>query len=225
MRGNEAAARALSRLDADVARAVSGRSPVVLAFSGGLGSLLIAALARKRCDLHCVVVGTRGSADVEAARVAQKFLDYPVTVLRPPLRQALDLARQICASQPRVAPSEALSLLPLALVEARHPHALVLSGAGLTARTLTMVRALGDRASFAPGLRLRLPRSRRLPLVRMAEAAGLPESFVRAAPRTPLEGSGVGPILRAMAHRRHMSLPRLVLPVGTQGHGPRRPKP
>ncbi|HYM39665.1 MAG TPA: hypothetical protein VEY12_05920 [Thermoplasmata archaeon] len=193
-----------------MARVAAGRDEIVLAFSGGLGSLLIAALARKRCDLLCVVVGMRGSADVEAARVAQMFLDYRLAILRPSPSQALRAARRIAASGYPIPLAECLALVPLALVEARQPESLVLSGAGLTARTSSLRRALGEREALSPGLRLRLGGLGRRPLLRMAEAAGLPESFALAAPRSPLEGSGIGPVLRAMARRRGMSVPRLV---------------
>lgn len=205
-----AATEAVARLDREVARMLGTRDRAVLAFSGGLGSLLIAALARKRCDLLCVVVGFRGAADVQAAVVAQKFLDYSVAVLSPAPRGALQVAREIRAAEPGLSPFEAASLVPLALVEQGHPSARVLSGFGLTVRTPALRRALGHRGALSPGLRMRFSRSTRVPLFRMAEAVGLPESFVRAAPRTPPEGSGVGPALRALAHSREISLGRLL---------------
>lgn len=218
-----AATELVARLDADLARLLGDRDRAFLAFSGGLGSLLVAAVARKRCDLRCVVVGFRGAADVEAAMVAQKFLDYPVTVLRPTPRGAWRAARELRSSDPELSLSEVLALVPLALVEGRHPSARVLSGFGLTARTPALRRALHRREAPGPGLRLRFSRSTRLPLLRMAQAVGLPESFVRAAPRTPSEGSGVGPALRALARSRRVTLARLVASDGAADDNHERP--
>ena len=210
MRGDGRAARALSRLDAEVARAIQGRPRMVLAFSGGLASLVLAALARKRCDVTSVVVGFRGSADVQAALVAQSFLDYPVTVVRPTEAQVWKAAQGIRASSPYLPVLEVLDLLPLALVERSRSDQRVVSGFGLTARTATLRRALKVRTVSTPGFGLPAARSPRASLARLAAAAGLPESFILAAPRSPREGSGIGPILRARAHARHVSLARLL---------------
>lgn len=209
MRTDGPASRALVRLDAEVADAVGDLDRIVLAFSGGLGSLLVAAVARKRCEVRCVVVGLRGASDVEAARVAQKFLDYPIAVLQPSADGAWRMARAIRARHPDLPLSEVLAIVPMALVQKEHPRDPILTGFGLTARTPTLHHALGSDAARCPGLRLRISRSTRVPLLQMAEAAGLPESFVRAAPRSPLEGSGIGPALRALARSRKVPFARL----------------
>lgn len=220
------ASRALSRLDAAVARAVAGREEATFAFSGGLGSLVVAALVRKRCDLECVVVGTRGSADVEAAVVARDFLDHRLSVLRPTPSQALGTARSIAAAQPRLSLGEVLALVPLRLVEERYRPLPVFSGFGLTANGTALRRALASRSRWCPGLRLGIEGDTRAPLVRMAFAAGLPESFVRAAPRTPAEGSGIGPALRGLAHARHVSLTRFLASAGlVSDYQKRTPRP
>ena len=210
MRADGLTPRALVRLDAEIARTVAGRDRIVLAFSGGLGSLLVAALARKRCDLQCVVVGSRTSADVGAALVAQKFLDYPVTVLSPSAERARTVGRRIRSADPLLPLEDVLALVPLEFVEEHHPLEPVVSGFGLTARTPSLRRALESKAGRCPGLRLRVSHSTRVPLTRMAEAAGLPVSFIRAAPRSPLEGSGLGPALRALARSQRVSLDRLL---------------
>ena len=126
-----AAVRVLARLEAYMARAFEGRDRVVLAFSGGLGSLLLAAVARKRGAVECVVVGTRGAADVGAALVARDFLDYPVEVLQPSPRKVLSTARAIRAADPALSPPDVLSLVPLALVRERCGDEIVLSGFSL----------------------------------------------------------------------------------------------
>lgn len=210
MRREGAAARAVDRLDAAVAKAVAGVDEPILAFSGGLASLMVAALVRKRGDLRCVVVGLPGASDVEAAQVAHLFLDYPVSILRPTPTQALRAARSIAASDARLALSDVLALVPLALVEGRYSRRPVLSGFGLAARGAALRRALWPQRHRCPGLRSRAPAPTRAPLVRMAVDLGLPESFTLAAPRTPVEGSGIGPALRTLAHREGVSLPRLL---------------
>ena len=206
-----ALARTVAPLDAAVGRACEGRERVVLAFSGGLASLILAALARKRGDLRCVVVGTRGAADVQAAQVAKSFLDYPVEVMRPSPRRALTLARGIHAADPRLTLPEVLSLVPLAFVEERNAGEAVLSGFGLVPRSPVLRRRLEAATSRAPGLRgvfARAP-SRRMAL-RIASELGLPDAFARAPRRTPSEGSGIGPSMRAMGHARHASVSRLL---------------
>lgn len=66
------------RLEETIATLVSARDSVILAYSGGLASTLIAMIARKRCDLRCVVAGVESSPDVEAAKLAKCYLDYRV---------------------------------------------------------------------------------------------------------------------------------------------------
>lgn len=204
------ASRAVSRLDAAVGRAVAGDREPVLAFSGGLGSLVLAAMVRKRGDLRCVVVGFRDSADVQAARVAESFLDYRVSIVQPTRDQFVRVARSLSAAAPRLAVADVLSLIPLVLVEERYgPHP-VLSGFGLTARTAPLRDALAARRPWCPGLGRSVAGRTRAPLLRIAETVGLPQSFVLAAPRTPGEGSGIGPRLRDMAHARGVSLARFL---------------
>jgi hypothetical protein len=205
------AERLLRGLDADVARAVRGRDGVVLAFSGGLASLVLAALIRKRCDLRCEVIGLSRSADVEAAAVAEKFLDYPVRVVRPTAAQVLRAARSLASGVPAFPGSEALSLVPVVLVESRHPNGPVLSGFGLTWESPRVRSFLASRSVLFPGLRPRgaapPPRAR---LLGVADLLGIPESFSRAARRRPSEGSAIGPALRAAAHAEHASLDRFL---------------
>lgn len=210
MRRDRTGLQALERVDAAVARAVKAMDDPILAFSGGLGSLIVAAMARKRGDLRCVVVGFPGSADVEAAKVAQTFLDYPVSVFQPTTAQALRAARSLAASEPRLPLADILALVPLALVEGRYGPRPVLSGFGLTARSPALRRALQPRRRGCPGLATPAGGSTRAAAVRIAIALGLPEPFALAAPRAPIEGSGIGPALRALGHRERTSLPRLL---------------
>lgn len=211
MGAERAASILLRRLEKGVARATADEGRVILAFSGGLASLLVAATARKRVDVRCEVVGLPGSADAEAAAVAQSFLDYPVRSVCPTPRDVLRAARRVRSSNPRLTAAEAISLVPLALVEARHPRETILSGYGMTWGSRGVSRSLGARTSRHPGLDRRVSSApSRVTLLGVAELLGIPESFSRAARRSPAEGSGVGPSLRALAHAEHTTVPRLL---------------
>jgi len=203
------AERLLRRLDCDVQRAVAGQDRMVLAFSGGLASLILAALVRKRCDVVCEVVGLRGSADAESAGVAEKFLDYAVRTVRPSPTWVLRSARAIAATDAALSAAEVLSLVPLVHVEARHPRERVLSGFGLTWESPRTRSFLRSRSALLPGIQARtvVPRTR---LLGVADLLGLPESFSREARRSPAEGSGIGPAIRALAHAEHASVARLL---------------
>lgn len=204
----------LRRLDRELARTVPPRGPVVIAYSGGLASLLLAALIRKRAEIHCEVLGLPGSADAQAAVVAETYLDYPVHVVRATPAQVLRSAQRLVA-QDAMPPESAVSLVPLALIEARHPRTRVVSGFGLTWDSPPVRAFLDSDRSLSPGLRARgvapPPRSQ---LLAIADLLGLPEAFSRAARRRPAEGSAVGPLLRAAAHAQHTSLDRLLRGLG-----------
>ena len=208
------AARLLARLEADVARSSRDQDAAVLAFSGGLASLVLAALARKRVELQCVVVGTRNAADVAAALVARDFLDHRVEVLMPTVSEVLDLARTIRSSDPRLAAPDLLSLIPLALVAARSPDRPVFSGFGLCPRSPAVRRHLLATSVRSPGLGRRTPALPRSLLVRVARELALPDGFTGASRRIPLEGSGIGPALREAGHARHASVGRLLVLPG-----------
>ncbi len=203
--------RTLSRLDADVQRAFKGRDRIVLSYSGGLASLVLAAIARKHGDVHCVVVGTRGAADVEAALVANSYLDYPVDVLRPSPSSVLRTARGLRAADPRLSLADVESLVPVTLVAERWPQECLLSGFGLSPRTRALERHLLGAGLRPPGgwVVAGDARSRRA-VLGLADLLGLPSSFSRTARRSPSEGSGIGPTLRALGHARHRSVERLL---------------
>lgn len=203
--------RLARRLDTALAAAFADRDRVVLAFSGGLASLVVAALARKRGPLDCVVVGTRGAADVQAAVVARSFLDYRVEVLCPSPAAILRAARSLAAAHPSLSREDVLSMVPLTLVEERHGRDLVLSGFGLSPRSVPLHRLLAAARTLAPGLPAASHGSppRRV-LLRLAEELAIPDAFRLGPRRTPAEGSGVGPALRALGHARRASVDRLL---------------
>ncbi len=213
MRLDRPAAQLLKRLDADVASAFLGHEHAVLAFSGGLGSLILAAVARKHTEITCVVVGFPGSADVQAAVLAGKFLDYPVRIVRPTATKALHTARAIRLSDSRLSALDALSLVPLFLARARYPRDSMLSGFGLTWESPSVRRFLASTTAVIPTLRASettaIPRVR---LLAIADLVGIPMSFSRASRRTPAEGSRVGPAIRALAHHQKSSVVRLLEP-------------
>ncbi len=209
MAPERAETRAVARLDAILAREFAVRGRVVLAFSGGLGSLILAGLARKHGDMRCVVVGTRGAADVGAALVARDFLDYRLEVLTPRPASILQTARGLRAQAPALPLADILDLVPLALVEARHPRETVLCGYALAPRSPALRRHLAHRPSRSPAPAAAAGTSRRLAL-RMAEELAIPDGFAAASRRSPSEGSGIGPVLRAMGHARHRSVERLL---------------
>ncbi len=201
----------LARFESSVAKAVSGRERACVAFSGGLGSLILAAVARKRLDLRCVVVGPPKSADVEAAILAQTFLDYPVEVLQPEPEAVLARARALRREDPSLPMPDLLSLLPLALVQDRCAPEPVLHGFGFSPRSRALDRRLKAAGFPPPGLQRGGAASpdRRM-AVAVADALGIPDAFSRVGRRTPAEGSGIGPALRALGHERHTSVARLV---------------
>lgn len=146
-----------------------------------------------------------------AALVARDFLDYRLDVLTPRPQAVLRTARAIRASDPGLDVADVLSLVPLALVEERHPGALVLSGFGLSPVSPRLRRHLATVRARSPGLRGReIRQSSRSVIRKMAGDLAIPDGFVGTPRRTPAEGSGVGPALRAEAHERHVSLGRLI---------------
>lgn len=217
------AERILARFEANLGGRWNADGPALLAFSGGLASLILAAAARKRGDIRCVSVGLPGSSDVEAALVARDFLDYQVEVLRPTPAEVLGVARALATANPRLPPPDVLSLVPMALVQSRHPGVPVVTGFGLSPLSPPLRRHLAAAAPPPPGLRRQTdPSPPRRTVLQVAEALGIPAPFARAARRTPAEGSGVGPAVRALGHARHQSVLRLLGPEGSSSDNERR---
>lgn len=202
--------RLLARLDRDLARSFAGERRVVVAFSAGLASLVLAALARKHGDLRCIVVGTRRAADLGAALVARDFLDYRLEIVTPSPADALRTATRLRAAAPRLALAEVLDLVPLALVEGRCPDATVVSGFGLTRASPAFRRHLATRPAMSPGVRQEGSGPSRTLVLRLGRELALPDGFIGMGHRRPAEGSGIGPTLRALAHAHHRSVGALV---------------
>src|SRR5207253_293260 len=65
----------LRRLEDRIEELVSRDDRVSLAFSGGLTSTLLATVARKRCDLICLVAGSPASPGARASTRAKQPFD------------------------------------------------------------------------------------------------------------------------------------------------------
>lgn len=210
MASGDEEARLLARLDARIAAAFSGRERVTVAFSGGLASLVLAGIARKHGELRCVAVATRGAADLGAALVARDFLDYRLEAVTPTPESILRTAIALRAGLPRLTLPEVLDLIPLTLIEARWPEEPVLTGFGLAPRTAALRRCLASRTSQSPAVRTKRSGPSRRLLQGIGRELGLPDGFLLVAHRSPTEGSGIGPVLRALGHARHRSVDRLL---------------
>lgn len=207
------AARVLARLESALDSAPLGGGRTVFAFSGGLGSLILAALLRKRVELDCVVVASGESRDLADALLAERFLDYRVTPLRLAPSRAQSMARSIGATGPGLSLPAILSLVPLRAVLDARPRGTVVAGYGFhhgqgtaTLRAAHRVRLPWLTVSGGLGL----PRER---AVRLARSLGLPDAFARVRPRSPAVGSGVDRALRELARRKKTRVAALVRAV------------
>lgn len=201
-------ARLLARLEAALEAFAVDRDAAVLAFSGGLASLVLAALLRKRVDLDCVVVGVKDAPDLVAARRASDFLDYRVREVRLSVMQAVALARRVARSHP-VPTRSAFALAPVLAVAAANRGRPVVAGCGWRAEGADASLAVGtvDLPWRAVTLGRGVPRTR---IQAVARVIGLPESFVRVRALTPGTGMGLEPALRTAARDRGVSLRELL---------------
>src|SRR5256885_15842825 len=78
----------VERLEGRMADLLSEETRVILAYSGGLASTLVAMVARKRCDLLCVVAGGEGPAARPGGQAVQRHPGYPVQLFLRDLRGA-----------------------------------------------------------------------------------------------------------------------------------------
>lgn len=194
----------LARLEAALDAIAAERDAAVLAFSGGLASLVLAALLRKRLDLDCVVVGLDGAPDLLAARRAADFLDYRVVELRLSPKRAVALVRRVLDRR-RVAVRAAVALAPVMAVVAANPGKTVIAGCG--ARPDSLAPLLVEAGVALPWWSLTagrgMPRSR---IQALARELGLPEPFVRVRARSPPAGTGLEAALRSVGRERGLPL-------------------
>lgn len=205
-------------LESEVARALGDEDRLELAYSGGLGSTLLAAIARKRCDLTCYTVGLRGSPDLRAAELAAVFLDYRVEKIQLTPSSAVALAREIAAALPAARAPDILSLLPAWAVAMRTNRRPLLAGFG-TAPTSSRIReVLPNLRITSPLLRLdegetSLVRGR---LSACAEVLGIPAAFAKPRRRPPSSGSGISRALREIAAARSATIREILRPKSPQ---------
>jgi hypothetical protein len=193
----------VERLEARITDRLSGRTDAVLAYSGGLPSTLVAMVARKRCDLVCVVAGREDSQDVRAAKAAKAHLDYRVHSVRLDLEGTLRIRERMEAANPRLSPSAVRALIPIRAVVEETPNNLILAGVGTQrtdAKIATVLRAWGVQCPL-----MDLSRSRPPPRSLLRAAAmflGLPVAWARVAHRSPVTGAGVDELLRSTGPSR-----------------------
>ena len=196
------------RLETAIAQEIHGRGRVALAYSGGLASTLIAMIARKRCELDCVVAGVDGSSDVLAARAAKSHLDYRIEAVILSREDAMRIRARIERSHPRLPRREVHNLIPLHAAIERAEGRSVLAGFGVPRPSAAMLAALGRAAVVCP-LRTIAPRMAALsrPTLRAAATAlGLPREWARVSHRAPADGAGIRDWLRGSNDDRHLSL-------------------
>jgi hypothetical protein len=191
-----AAAALVQRLEGRVAELVAGRPHVVLAYSGGLASTLVAMVARKRCDLECVVAGSSESEDLRAATAARQHLDYRITIKELNPAETERILRQAKAEDPRLSAKAILTLVPLFAVHGLAPEKVWLTGFGprpLDPRVTDALRRLRVHAPFVEAsLGARISRTT---LRVAATSLGLPEAWARVRHREPATGSGIAAFL------------------------------
>ena len=115
-------------LETAVDVAVVGPQRPVLAFSGGLTSLVMAMVARKRSDLRCLVAGVEGSADIAAAKRAKDSFEYRVEVVPLDAARVRTIAAGLAADFPGLTGPQRRELVPLRAVLLRAPETRVLAG-------------------------------------------------------------------------------------------------
>src|SRR5437879_12810218 len=109
----------VGRLEDRIAREVDGNDRVALAYSGGLSSMTIAMIARKRCHLTCFVAGREGAPDVEAAKVAKTYFDLRVEHILLDRAGTQAIRERLSHLRSRGPPRNLDSLIPLQAVLAR----------------------------------------------------------------------------------------------------------
>jgi asparagine synthase (glutamine-hydrolysing) len=120
----------LSRLQAAVQEACEHQDRVAMAFSGGLDSSVIAALAREVTTVVPYTVGFPSSADLLNAKEASKALGLPLRALHLDDDILLKGARDLLAHFPGLDPVTVSFELPLLVVLERCREEIFLAGQG-----------------------------------------------------------------------------------------------
>ena len=179
------------RLETSITDAIRGRDRVILAYSGGLKSTLIAMIARKRCDLTCIVAGTEGSADVEAGKRAKQHLDYRLETILLDSAIVQEIDRRLRADHPRLTNGERHDLIPVFAVLQVAGGEPIIAGFAGTLRASS--QSVLDLTQVAVPLHVATEKGRMLNRQLRAAALelGLPPSWANVRHRDPLDGAGI----------------------------------
>ena len=183
---------------------LSEETRVILAYSGGLASTLVGMVARKRCELVCVVAGVEDSAAIRAAKAANAHLDYRVQFVQPDLEGTRRIRDRISAATRHMSGTAVRALMPLRMVLEETPNQTILAGFGPRTLDATLGTILNDWRVLCP--LLDLARSQPLPRSLLRAAAislGLPVEWARAAHREPATSAGINDFLLATGPLRH----------------------
>src|SRR2546421_6752303 len=176
----------VERVEGRMADLLSEETRVILAYSGGLASTLVAMVARKRCDLLCVVAGVEDSAAVRAAKAAKAHLDYRVQFLQPDIEGTRRIRDRINAATGHMSATTVRALIPLRVVLEETPNQSILAGFGPRTLGATLGAIRNGWGVLCP--LLDLARSQPLPRSLLRAAAislGLPVEWARPAHRDP----------------------------------------
>ncbi len=203
------AGRFVDRLEAAIGRRIGSGRSVQLAFSGGLGSLVVAAIARKRCDLSCLFAAADDAPDAARASVLQSYLDYRLEIVRPTPKEWIAMARRIGRDQPRWTVREILDAVPILAVTANRRGGF-LAGHGSRRAGHAVRRWLAHLDVFVPIPASVRETGIRSHLIASGRVLGIPDEFLRVRPRSPEVGSGIGLLFREEARASRTSLGNLV---------------
>ncbi len=192
-RGIEAFVR---EVEAAIADAVEDQARPALAFSGGLVSLLLAMVARKRSDIRCLVAGVDGSADVTEAMRAKESFDYRVEVVPLDAARVGMIGAGVARDFPHLTSAQRSVLVPLRAVLLRAPEARVLAGLGTVRDSKELCEAAERAGARLPLLHVDRGGFSREMVRSAALYLGLPIGWARVRHRSPSEGAGVAHLLR-----------------------------
>lgn len=191
MAASYAAERYLERLETRIEEEVRGADGTVLAFSAGLGSTLVAAIARKRGVLRCAVAGAPGAPDVRAAQIAASYLDYAIIQVSVDAARARSLAGDTERRFPRLRRADARAVVPALAARDAARVERILVGFGGSRLGREMEKALGGLGLIAPLAEASREPVGRTRLAACAALLGLPPAFARPRRRPPLVGAGL----------------------------------
>ena len=127
---SELSQRLAELLDASVAKCTEG-CDVAIAFSGGIDSGLVAALAKRHAkSVRLYTVGTRGSHDVEAASEVAPLLGIPHEIIEIDDRVILENLRREIEITGTVSPLTLAFEMPLFCVMRTCSESIILGGQG-----------------------------------------------------------------------------------------------